>query len=56
MGDTIAHPANNDGVIGRVAERPRAGGALAMGSIHPVLPAPFQDRMGGDEPTEGMCG
>ena len=28
-----------------------ARGALAMGRIDPVLPAPFQDRMGGDEPT-----
>ena len=50
MRDMIADPANDDGVIGRVAHRSR-GSALAMGRIDPVLPAPFQDRMDGDEPA-----
>jgi hypothetical protein len=47
--DTIPDPANDDGVIGRVARRSR-GSAPAVGRINPVLPASFQDRMRGDEP------
>ena len=50
MRDMIADPADDDGVSAESARRPR-GGALSMAGIDPVLPAPFQDRMGGDEPA-----
>ncbi len=49
MRDPIADLADDDLVISRMTHRPR-GSAAAMGSINPILPAPFQDRMGGDEP------
>ena len=50
MGDLIAQASDDDRFIGR-AERRSDHGTLAMGRINPVLPAPLQDGMDGDQPA-----
>ena len=50
MGDLIAETSDDDRFIGPAAWRPGQG-TLAMGRVDPVLPAPFQDGMDGDQPA-----